>query len=51
MAVEHRPGHGVTVADAFRALLAEPARLPDLLAAGEHLLPRIRETVTRRTAS
>ncbi|OLM01420.1 hypothetical protein Ae406Ps2_1420 [Pseudonocardia sp. Ae406_Ps2] len=49
--VEHRPGHGVTVADAFRALLGEPDRLPDLLAAGEHLLPQIRDTVTRRTAS
>lgn len=51
MTVEHRPGHGVTVADAFRALLGEPDRLPDLLAAGEHLLPQIRDTVTRRTAS
>ncbi|ALE83816.1 MOSC domain-containing protein [Pseudonocardia sp. HH130629-09] len=48
---EHRPGHGVTVADAFRALLGEPDRLPDLLAAGEHLLPQIRDTLTRRSAS
>lgn len=47
--VEHRPGHGVTVGTAFRALLTEPDRLPDLLAAGDDLLPQVRETITRRT--
>ena len=46
--VEHLPGHGVTIGTAFRALLAEPARLPELLAAGDDLLPEIREQVARR---
>ncbi|MFP5068216.1 MOSC domain-containing protein [Pseudonocardia nantongensis] len=48
VAVEHRPGHGVTIGTAFRALLSEPARLPELLAAGDDLLPEIREEVARR---
>lgn len=47
--VEHRPGHGVTVGATFRALLTEPDRLPDLLAAGDDLLPEIRQKVHRRT--
>ena len=48
--VEHRPGHGVTVGTTFRALLTEPGRLPGLLAAGEDLLPEIREKATRRAS-
>ncbi|MEJ8277573.1 MOSC domain-containing protein [Pseudonocardia spirodelae] len=47
--VEHRPGHGVTVADTFRALLTRPDRLPDLLAAGDDLLPELRARILRRT--
>ncbi|SFM71733.1 MOSC domain-containing protein YiiM [Pseudonocardia ammonioxydans] len=50
VAVERRPGHGVTVGDAFRALLTEPARLAGLLAAGDDLLPEIREKVLRRAS-
>jgi MOSC domain-containing protein YiiM len=47
--VEHRPGHGVTIGTAFRALLTEPALLPGLLAAGDDLLPGVRAQVQRRT--
>lgn len=46
--VEHRPGHGVTVGTAFRALLGEPERLAGLLAAGDDLLPEVRATIDRR---
>nr|WP_222132074.1 MOSC domain-containing protein [Pseudonocardia sp. C8] len=48
--VEHRPGHGVTVGAAFHALLREPGRLPELLAAGDDLLPEIREKIIRRAS-
>jgi MOSC domain-containing protein YiiM len=33
--VTHRPGHGVTIGLAFRALTVEPESLPCLLAADE----------------
>jgi MOSC domain-containing protein YiiM len=33
--VEHRPGHGITVAQVFRAITLEPALLPSILAADE----------------
>lgn len=40
--VVHRPGHGVRVSDAFRALTLEPELLPGLLAAGEDLAEEVR---------
>ena len=33
--VAHRPGHGITVAQVFRAITLEPALLPSILAADE----------------
>jgi MOSC domain-containing protein YiiM len=33
--IVHRPGHGVTIAQVFRALTLEPDLLPSILAAGE----------------
>ncbi|NHC14545.1 MOSC domain-containing protein [Motilibacter deserti] len=47
--VEHRPGHGVTMQVAFRALLTEPALLPRLLDAPE-LPTQTRGLVLRRLA-
>jgi MOSC domain-containing protein YiiM len=46
----HRPGHDVTVALAFRALMGEPALLPRLRAA-DALPLEIRELVRRRTSA
>ena len=40
--VEERPGHGVTIGLAFRALTLEPALLPSLLEAGDHLVDDLR---------
>lgn len=40
--VQDRPGHGVTVATMFRAIMLEPALLPDLLVVGD-LKPWVRE--------
>ncbi|NHC47493.1 MOSC domain-containing protein, partial [Motilibacter aurantiacus] len=50
MAVEHRPGHGVTVAVVFRALLLEAELLPRLLEAPQ-LPARTRDLVLRRLAA
>ena len=44
--VVHRPGHGVTVAQVFRALTREPDLLPSILAADE--LPEETKEVARR---
>jgi MOSC domain-containing protein YiiM len=53
IAVVHRPGHGVTAAKMFRALMTEPALLPELLAvdalgekARRRVVKRLRRTVT-----
>lgn len=46
--VVRRPGHGVTVAVAFRALTGEPELLPRLVAA-DALPERTRDLVRRRT--
>lgn len=46
----HRPGHEVTVALAFRALMGESALLPRLRAA-DALPPETRELVRRRTSA
>jgi hypothetical protein len=43
--VVHRPVHGVTVAQVFRALTREPDLLPSILAAGE--LPEETKEVAR----
>ncbi|GAB3860208.1 hypothetical protein GCM10029963_62690 [Micromonospora andamanensis] len=43
----HRPAHGVTLGEVFRALSLEPALLPRLLAA-EDLPEPVREKVRRR---
>lgn len=43
--VVHRPEHGVTVAFAFRALIREPALLPDLLLADGDLTDELRAVV------
>jgi MOSC domain-containing protein YiiM len=48
--IVHRPGHGVTVARAFRAFTLEPELLPELLAA-EALPAADRATVRRRMES
>ncbi|WP_311765235.1 MOSC domain-containing protein [Streptomyces zingiberis] len=50
VAVEHRPGHEVTVAFLFRAVTTEPALLPRILTAGDALHPESRELALRRTA-
>lgn len=50
VAVEHRPGHGVTVELAFRALTTQPELLPELLVADAlpaEDLSRIRERLAR----
>lgn len=44
----HRPLHGITVAQAFRALTLEKARLPELLAAGDDLPSDLRDVATGR---
>jgi MOSC domain-containing protein YiiM len=46
ISVVHRPGHGVTVAETFRALTTEPALLPRLLVV-EGLAEGIRDRVER----
>ena len=48
--VEHRPGHGVTIALTFRALTTEPDLLPRLLAA-EGLPDSVRAKAHRRTGA
>lgn len=48
--VEHRPGHDVTIALAFRAGTTEPGLLPRLLAA-DALPEGIRELARKRTAA
>jgi MOSC domain-containing protein YiiM len=48
--VEHRPGHGVTVALTFRALTTEPELLPRLLDA-DALPADVRATARRRTGA
>ncbi|HEX6871681.1 MAG TPA: MOSC domain-containing protein [Micromonosporaceae bacterium] len=45
--VAHRPGHGVTIGEVFRALTTEPALLPRLLDVPE-LPQKQREVVQRR---
>ncbi|GIJ39998.1 MOSC domain-containing protein [Micromonospora andamanensis] len=45
--IVHRPAHGVTLGEVFRALSLEPALLPRLLAA-EDLPEPVREKVRRR---
>jgi MOSC domain-containing protein YiiM len=47
--IVHRPDHAVTVAVAFRAVLREPALLPDLLAAGDDLTDELRGIVASGT--
>ena len=47
VAVVHRPGHGITAGVLFRALLSEPALLPDVLAV-EALGEKTRRRVQRR---
>lgn len=44
----HRPAHGVTVPDAFRALLVDHSLRPGLLAAGDDLTAELRGAATRR---
>jgi MOSC domain-containing protein YiiM len=41
--IVHRPAHDVTVALSFRALMIQHDLLPQLLAAGDDLLPELRE--------
>jgi MOSC domain-containing protein YiiM len=48
--VDHRPGHGVTIGVAFRALTFQPELLPELLAA-DALPQEIRDHAARRVAS
>jgi len=51
ISVAHRPAHGVTVAQVFRALTLEPELLPSILAADE-LLDETRERLSEgRTSS
>lgn len=45
--VVHRPDHGVTVVDAFRALLVDHSLRPGLLAAGDDLCAELRRVATR----
>jgi MOSC domain-containing protein YiiM len=47
--IVHRPGHDVTVALTFRALLVEPELLPRLLVA-DALDREFKEIASRRTA-
>jgi len=49
LSVVHRPAHGVTVGEAFRALTTEPALLPRLLEAPE--LPEEARAKARRYAT
>ncbi|MGK5638368.1 MOSC domain-containing protein [Streptomyces sp. URMC 126] len=51
LTVVHRPGHEVSVSFAFRARTTERALLPRVLAAGDGLHPRLRETAERYAAS
>lgn len=48
--VLHRPGHGVTVSTMFRALMTEPALLPELLKV-ENLVDEARRTAERYAAA
>ncbi|MVA76831.1 MOSC domain-containing protein [Auraticoccus sp. F435] len=48
--VLHRPDHGVTVGQTFRAMTTEPGTLPDLLAAGDDLSEELRRAATARLA-
>ncbi|OHV29627.1 MULTISPECIES: MOSC domain-containing protein [Pseudofrankia] len=48
--VLHRPGHGVTVGQVFRALTTEPDGLPALAGATSLLAEDVREKVQRRLA-
>ncbi|NLU66888.1 MOSC domain-containing protein [Streptomyces sp. HNM0574] len=51
IAVEHRPGHDVTVALVFRAVTTEPGLLPRVAAAGrEALHPEVWRKVGNRTS-
>jgi MOSC domain-containing protein YiiM len=43
--VVHRPDHAVTIALAFRALVKEPWRLPELRAAGSDVIDELRSMV------
>lgn len=43
--VEHRPGHGVTVAQAFAALTTRPDLLARLALAGDDLTDELRQTI------
>lgn len=45
--VVHRPGHDVTVALAFRALMGHPELLPSLAAAGDDLTDSLRSRVEK----
>ncbi|GAA0234399.1 MOSC domain-containing protein [Saccharothrix mutabilis subsp. mutabilis] len=45
-----RPGHDVTIGLTFRAVTLEPALLPRLLDAGDHLPENLRDRVERRLA-
>jgi MOSC domain-containing protein YiiM len=48
MTVEHRPDHDVTIGVVFRAVTLESQLLPRLLAAGDDLVPELRDRVDRR---
>jgi len=50
VAVLDRPGHGVTVTTMFRALMVEPALLPDLLLVDD-LKPWVRQRALRAAAA
>jgi MOSC domain-containing protein YiiM len=43
----HRPDHPVTITLAYRAMTTARELLPDLLAAGDDLIPELRTTVAR----
>jgi MOSC domain-containing protein YiiM len=51
VAIEHRPGHGVTVGLAFRAYTTEKHRLPELGPAVRHLPLRTRAKVAAKIAA
>jgi MOSC domain-containing protein YiiM len=48
VAVVHRPDHGVTIGEAFRALMTEPALLPRVLTAGDDLPGKLHDRLLRR---
>jgi MOSC domain-containing protein YiiM len=45
--IRHRPDHAVTISLAYRAMTTARELLPELLAAGDDLIPELRTTVAR----